>query len=519
MKIKNLIYDLLLEEVKNKKLLDYLSNKWFGENPTQEQRIESEKLYTEFQKIQNGLSTKRPQVISFLTRFDGNHGFSVFDPNNLRDITKYTLQQIRSLVDEYRDDDLDLGGDVFSGKDTKPTTERLDASKSLWEGDQNLIINEGGLRVYDIKDQKMSVKYGYYVENVNKDQGGTMPWCVTWRPDQPNRTNMWGHYRSQGRSFYFVIDTNKNPKKDRYYLGALQRVKSNTTGFILTSVLNDGDNTMSWDQIIGIYPQLKNYKELFIEKPYSQDELEEKNIVGQITERPGSQYEFRRMDRQLKKAYINNLGTLTLPESWQSMDEKLRALYITTTRENDITNKFSNLSFVNEIKKVGNEYTLLKNRLIALKKSPGFIIEHLMKNEFDIVMRNVANDNIKLLQSKNTRKYGLFDSLKNDWVKLNGVEYFVNYQKIDHKIVEDDNGTEYFLHVFSTSPEPNQQSFYCLYDSNSEVSSGQIQDSYFVSKNKWDDLIKSEKIIDDEMMATSKDVDLGTDSDIKEMFK
>jgi hypothetical protein len=142
-----------------------------------------------------------------------------------------------------------------------------------------------------------------------------------------------------------------------------------------------------------------------------------------------------------------------------------------------------------------------------------------MKTEFQIVMKNVSNNDIRLLQSKNTRKYGLFNFSKNEWVKLNGIEYGINYKKVEHKLVTDDNEKSYILQVFSTSTEPNQQSFYCLFDVNSEVGRDEPQPSYFISKNKWDELINDEKIIDDDEIVTSSGVNLDTDTDIREMFK
>jgi len=174
----------------------FIFDKWKLEKPNLSPD-ETEKLITVFQRIQNGLKPEKPQVFSFLSRFDGEHGFEKFDPNNLKDITKYSYQQISFLVGEYTEDEEEAQGDVFAGKDTKPTEEKIAASKELWGGEENLIINEDGFRVYSIPDQKTSIKYGYYVETINRSQpSSNSPWCVTWRQDQ-GRTNMWGSYRNQ----------------------------------------------------------------------------------------------------------------------------------------------------------------------------------------------------------------------------------------------------------------------------------------------------------------------------------
>lgn len=513
MEINNLIYDLIVEEIKNKKLFEFLLNKWFGQNPTDEQKEKTEKLYNRFSEIQNGLSTKRPQVISFLTRFDGNHGYPLFKPEFIKDIKQYSLQQITSLIDEYTDDEVVVPNqDVFSGKDTSPTTEKIDASKNMWFSPESAIVNEDGFRVYDIKDQKMSVRYGYYVEQINKNiPGSNFPWCVTWRQDQ-NRTNMWGNYRSQGRSFYFVIDESK-PTSDRYYLSALQRDTNTRDGYVLTSVKNDGDQPMPWDSIVAIYPKLSNYKDLISVKQYSTDELQEKNIVGQINENPGSPYEFRRLERQLKRAYINNQGTLKRPESWQSMDEKLRELYISVTTQGSIVDRFSNYEFVNEVKKVGSDFTLLDNKVKALGKQSGvgYILDHLMQREFKVARTSLDNKNIRMYESKQTNKFGLYNSKKLSWVEKNGITYDPLYSEVDVSAYFDEEGNAYIVETFSKSNEINNESFFCIFPQDGSSTSG-----HFLSFSAWNKL-KEKLSPDDDMTLT--DFDKESDIDIKEMYK
>jgi len=83
MKFNELITTVIYEEIKNKKLFNALLEKWRMEKPNLSPD-EAEKLITVFQRVQNGLKPERPQVFSFLSRFDGEHGFERFDPNNLK---------------------------------------------------------------------------------------------------------------------------------------------------------------------------------------------------------------------------------------------------------------------------------------------------------------------------------------------------------------------------------------------------------------------------------------------------
>jgi hypothetical protein len=304
------------------------------------------------------------------------------------------------------------------------------------------------------------------------------------------KSNMWGNYRSQGRSFYFVIDENKDPK-DRYYMSALQRVTDRASGFVLTSLKNDGDNSMTWEEIENIYPELRGQKELFKVKQYSEDELKLQDVVGQINENPGGRFEFKRMDRQLKMAYIQNGGVLQKSDSWKSMDSTLRNAYIVYPDLNQfsIKQRYSNFDFVNEIRKVGNEYNLL-DRTIKQKGIPdgvAYIFDYLMSTEFKVARVSVDNPSIRLYESRVTHKSGLYNIRKNDWVEMNGVSYQPLYNEVDTDIYNDSEGNTYVVEVFSKSTQPTEDSFYSVYllgDENPNL------DSHFMSSKKFKELLR-----------------------------
>ncbi len=208
-----------------------------------------------------------------------------------------------------------------------------------------------------IPNQITSMAYGYYYHTIYKQALGygldksdreISPWCVTWRPDM-GKTNLWGSYRNE-RTFYFIIDENKDIT-DRYYMGALQKDNSVSSGFRLTSLKNDGDNVMTWNEIVRIYPQLQGQESLFVSKKFSQEEISLKNKIGSINEIEGHENEFRRQPRQMKVQYIQQGGVLSKPTSWSSMDEQLRTLYINQPGldRNTLMDRFGNMNFVKEI--------------------------------------------------------------------------------------------------------------------------------------------------------------------------
>lgn len=525
MKITGIFKKILEEEVANKKLFNFLLDKWREEKPDLTDAA-AEGLYNRFQQIKGNLNPNLPQVISFLYRFDGNFGYTAFNKDYLKDISKYTYQQIKSLIDEYTPlDDLEEVEDktVFNNKDTKPTPEKIQASKDLWFGDRYCILNLPGFRVYDIPDQSTSVKFGYYAETILKQLHGTFIWCVARRKDH-NLNNLWSYYRSdEKRSFYFVIDESRSPEvntnseENKFYVSALQYDDSSHYKYRITSVLNDGDVSYNWEQIVRKFPQLKDKKDLILNKPYSEKELEEKSIFNFISESPG-QYEFRRIGKGLKKLYINNGGIIRKPESWVSMDKELKSLYVNTIKEDNYTTKISTFSLLNEIKKIGNDLSMLNNRLIAVGlKGVAHIFEYFYENNFYIGRISIENPNIKLYVSKTDGKFGLFDTRNGDWVVKNGQSFEPDFSKITETTIKDDKDVPYVVEIYSKTNVPNEHSFYAL----SPLGETTSTKSYFLSASAYNKL--SEKMSEVEYgrkkIRTIKDFEPSSDVDISENKK
>jgi len=494
MKFTELLFETLTEEVKNKKLFTTLMNKWREEKPdiTEE---EGEELFNNFAKIQGNLREDLPQVYTFLSRYDGEHGYQRFDPNLIKDITKYTYSQIKFLLDQYNTERRNTE-DIFSGSNTAPTPEKIEASRKLWYGTDELILDKDGLRVYNILDQQTSIRFGYYYHKLykiaigepNKSDKDIQPWCVTWRPDM-NKSNMWGTYRNN-RSFYFLIDDNK-PSTDQYHISTIQRDTSVASGFRITSMLNNGDNVKTWEEIVQIYPQLNGEKDLFKVKPFTPEELSLKDVSGRINETPGNRYEFKRMEREFKMSFIENGGALQKPESWKSMDTELRNKYILYPHldRNSVKERYNNFAFVNEIRKVGNEFRLLDNTLKqkGIKEGVAYIFDYLMSSEFKVARVSADNKNIRIYESRVNGKSGLYNVGKNDWVEFDGVRYEPLYMHIDTDMYNDSEGETYIVEIYSKTNTPTDDSFYSLYlfgDSNPEF------DSHFLSSKKWKELLK-----------------------------
>ena len=544
MNIKDLVYDVIVEEVKNKKLFNFLLKKWYGDNPTPEQIQRAEGDLTLFTEKQKSLTIKNPAVYTFLTRHDGNHGLPAFDPSKLMDITQYSLEEIESLLHEFKDATLSAGDDdEFKGK-LESTPEKVEASKKLWLSDRDTVLNEEGFKVHYVPDARESIKYGFYQQAMAQKYGGVQ-WCVTGRNTSDSRSNLWGTYRPK-RTFFFVMDESKNPKDNpsasvhKYYICALQYCERDTdyrgqsyTGFKMTSMLNDGDTPKTWEEVIAIYPQLAEHRDLFKYEKYDESELFNKDVVGRVTETPGNRFEFKSLRRELKKAYIDRGGTISTAESWKSMDTNLRNLYILTTTARDCKDKYQSYELMSEIKKTGNEYRLLDSTLKSLgnrqdqqgrtvneslgELGVGYIYQHLMETEFTIGRASLDNPQIKLFKSKKTKKFGLYDLRKTTWVNHDGILFEPHYEEGSTTLYVDDNEKQYLVEIYVTSGgQINESSLYVVYPVEEE---NDMAGAHFIGSKQFEQLSakfhpKDEEEDDD--MVRIKDFNPETDVDIKE---
>jgi hypothetical protein len=538
MKFQDFFPVQLSEATRNKQLLNSLLEKWRSENPDLDMNQVEEIVYNEFVPKKGGLSAKNAPVLSFLSRYDGNHGHSKFDPEWLPDITKYTYKQITSLLSEYKDDDFVIRDDeVFAGKDRKATPERIEASKNLWYSDNNTIINQDGFRVYFVPDQKDSMKFGYYQQYCAELFSGAQ-WCVTGRNSSDSRSNLWGSYRPQ-RTFYFIIDESKlngktieelkadgltyNRVRDdinlRHYLGALQVVTDDRRGYRITSFLNVGDDPMAWEEVIRIYPQLAEYKDKFNFVQYQADlEQEDRSILNRLTEDENSPFEFKRQERKIKKAYLSRIGnTIHKPESWRSMDEGLRNIYILNTQRNDAADKFQSLEFIKEVQKVGNQWKMLNDRLVQVEL-PG--VSHLfdtaLSREFKVGRHNIDNKNIKLYKSLITNKFGIYHGMYGSFLKFDGTVYDPNYELDDTSVWLDDEEKSYIVERYTIGGNITDQTFYCVYSTKYE---GEVVYGHFLSYKAFEKLKERLRPSEDDSFSTLDKFDPEGDVDIKEIKK
>jgi hypothetical protein len=520
MRIHDIIFDMILEEFGNKKLLNTMLLKWYGQELTDEQRNEGEFLLTKFFELKNRLSIKLPEVVTFLNKYDN------FDVNNIKEITVYTLPQAKFIVGEFFDFEnsttpQDDTPEILRGRNLPPTTERVGASKGLWFAqNDNLIINDDGFRVYAIKNRKDSINYGYYQGFVSQQepyvsQRSHMQWCTTRHIES---SNLYGSYRNR-RTFYFIIDESKSPQVQpnveisQYYLSALQYATDSPTNFKVTSILNDGsDPVFTEEQLYKIYPKLNGHLDKIVPIEYNEKELGViTDDLDRVDERENNAFEFAKVSKQLKKRYVDAGKTLTKMRSWETMDDGLKQAYIDLTERQHVFERFSTKELLLKIKSRSSEVKSLDRRVKIVGYEDGFgaLYSKMMTNEFIPDQRkSLKNNNISLFENRRTKKFGLFNKSMGEWVTLGGISYEDYFNKIDDDVFISDDGDMFTVEVYSKSGSPDDSSFYIVIPIDDNIN------GYFVSHKKWLELQEKLHREDEETNFNPDD-----DSDISEIKK
>lgn len=504
------IFDVISEaQVASNKIIDaVLKNSNLSDSPDKQRFVdEINQLYPRFRQIQGQLNPNLPQVITFLNHFDGQHGEKKFE-GDLKDITKYNLKQLQFLIDEYTTDGAAPEEENLELlKKTQYSDETAELSKKLWYDESNAKISLPGFRVYQPMNQRDAIKFGWYEEKMmNEIRPHHHAWCVTWRSGQ----NRWEYYRKQGGTFYFIIDETKLQSEDRdvkkYYLTALQVFDNQKyrKGYEITDITNPGEKEVSWSELVNIFPQLSEYKEVLTPLEFSQDELELRSVTSNINENPGSPSNFARVPRRYKLEYINLGLKISKPESWLSMDKDLRERYIVLTNRGEYTYRFPNFELLRVVKK-GGQGKLLDDTIRNKEGNEGIksLTEYLMRDLNPIEERvGIKNPNIILYKTRKG-KYGLWNNTTSDWLDKSGNVYEPSYSITDEQIIENPKTKDkFYVDTYSTSDGDYFVAITHIHDI----------DSYFLSKNAWES-------IKDKFETEALEKDVETSQDIYETKK
>ena len=199
------------------------------------------------------------------------------------------------------------------------------------------VYNKGGIEVYYADNPRACIKYK-----------GSIPysWCVA----RSDSSNMFYTYRFKPYepAFYFVKDVNATQKElagiakkgsvsggftNKYHFFVIQVPKNlntednETPQYIVTSANNDGDNQMSWNQIVKINPKLVAIKEVLKPKPFTPEE----RAKHERFKKGLNDNDFKKLTYEDKKSYLDIYPTIAKPittNQFLSLPEDLKNLYV-----------------------------------------------------------------------------------------------------------------------------------------------------------------------------------------------
>lgn len=520
MNFKGIIYEMLVEEVKNKQLLNSLYKKWNSEDSSITPEV-AEYIYIRFkggvddegntiQGIQDSITPKKLAVANFLKRFSGSISGGKFEPSDLKSIEKYSAKQIiflfKQLGFKLPFADEEKSKSYFFENSGIPKSQWVEKSKELWYGEKYKVYDDGnGFRIYQPLTQKDSISFGFYQQSLIRDNfSHGNKWCVT-AYNEDRTSNLWQNYRQNrdgGRTFFFVIDETKEPNNE-YHLSALQKlgIPDGDYPFRITNLpntngdksvkINDPQDTKS--SLFHIYPQLSEINFLTEVESVPFNESAEMDLqvdkltrlLDQIREQPG-EYDFSIQDPDVKRAYINRGRELKKIDSFESLDDQDVRLYfevragqnnpyeiisswdllnyLTTKRSRDLRDFI--IGFYET--RMGTPISDIYKRILETDFAPSFIIKN-------------TNDKIVVVKEKTTSKYGIVNFNYGTFLKHDGITYSPEYALIDSiqgsfdldKVKSNDDeqnlqeqgftNIEYVISIFSkNSSRDDANNFYLL---------------------------------------------------------
>jgi hypothetical protein len=523
MSIKKIVSNVLQEAISKKdfpkivrqKLLDAYPTS-FNELTPEEQEQYINQIITRHDVLKPQLNTDNSIVYNFLLRHDGTHGSKKVELQQLQSLPEAPIEELLDLMtllskgkfekkslstssgDEPEKSDEEIEKErvdnIFKENSNKPTDEKIEYSKGMWYDEGSALVNENGVRVYYIKDQETSERFGYYYESIFKKQFQIVkgdskysnidlraPWCQVWRgessygyevrddngrPLYSHSPNKWGQMREQiGYTFYYLIDDKIDPLEDvvnkgQWHMVAIA-VKRNGA-IILSPMLNAGEISKQWDAVVQMYPELGKYRNVFQSEDFEESELKVKLKQGEvrISENEGSPKEFARLSPDEQIVWIQQDNDITKVKSWKAMAPPVRIAYIGTIDASNYTHKISNWDLLKAILSTEGFANKINRRVPngVIK-----LVDFYINVDFNVAFSGKKSENVIVLSEKRTKKIGIFDRLKGGWVESGGITYSDKFTNQDRNgdIVVTNDGDYILVYHFKSD---DGASFYIVND-------------------------------------------------------
>lgn len=339
-------------------------------------------------------------------------------------------------------------------------------------------FSHNGIEVYYGEDPKTCVSIK---GNVNYS------WCVA-----AKRSNMFYSYRSNKNlpSFYFVKDVeatkkeletwNGDPRhfKNKWHIFVIQVLankdfnKFDAKNYIVTSANNDGDEPMSWNEIVEIQPKLKGLHDKFIPKPLTPDLAAKvrhfKRYVPNVEDFQKMSYEdkslyidvhdyaidddiFALLPTELKNKYINQPHSLS-----QNQYDNIQS-------DKNLFKRYAEISLREFLEwlKDSNFYGLSPTQIDVLIKTNLLdkYVDRLSKKDIDNLVQIVGTDFIEYLEKHIPSKKIVISAatsaalLRRKDYSIDAINWFLNKNIDITKTLEENFDNVFESAMDSSSPE------------------------------------------------------------------
>ena len=337
--------------------------------------LEQSELLEYSDKLINNLIIKFKQENNNLTDENIRYYISQFEKrkdNPLikeKDISKYSFKELEKVIDSL------------------PTNQKLSKGENndVEFSETELIYNQTPLQIYHGDSPRSCIKIkGEF----------SASWCVS--RVEGNLYNSY-RYKSHEPSFYFVKNLERLNKinsldDDPYCFFVIQI--TNNGEYIVTNSLNDGDNPMSWENIIKLEPLLNGKQELFKNNPLSN---EEKKYYERFKDGISDE-EYKDLSFEEKKIYISIKNKLTNKKFFETPKQLI----------NDYITMGINLSD-DQLEFIKNDKSLLNNyRRVTIKI---IIPEYLKENIDNLYNRWLLLTNEETIDLYNKKEESLYEIL------------------------------------------------------------------------------------------------------------
>lgn len=241
------------------------------------------------------------------------------DPRNPKDAKRFeNLKKQPFQVEYYNWSDLETI--VHQFRDPGETAAlKSDAPKGETGAEEIYSNKEDGLHVYFGQDPNACILFKRFLLQ-QKDAPRDYTWCISNRRE----SNLFyryrfGSYGSKKASVYFVYDETK-PTSNKWHVFVIHVKEGNE--YMVTSALNDGDRTLSWNEILKIQPKLKGLEKLFVYRPLNEDEQ-----LYQVTMDAGPNDFSGFTSYNVKRAYIET-GKKIKQEDYLELPAELQHAYV-----------------------------------------------------------------------------------------------------------------------------------------------------------------------------------------------